>query len=164
MYILLCFFFLILAHPYYKLNYLPKMGHRKATRHIHLAARCAMLCIAKQNLSISVNVVREGSPSLILRVRRISLGITIRPRSSTRRTIPVAVPGALLADGAAASLTDRGHSLTSLHLPPAALGSLPSCFHIYLSPFLQMFVGASIARPLLQFRTAVTDGQWPPLQ
>ena len=43
-----------------------------------------------QNLSIGVNVVCEGSPSLILSVRLISFGITIRPRSSTRRTIPVA--------------------------------------------------------------------------
>ena len=38
---------------------------------------------------------------------------------------PVGVPGVLLADGAAASPTDRGHSLGSLHLPPAALPSLP---------------------------------------
>ena len=69
------------------------------------------LCIARQNLSIGVNVVSSGSPSRIRMVRRISLGITTLPKSSTRRTIPVAVPGALLADGAAASLTDRGHSL-----------------------------------------------------
>ena len=34
----------------------------------------------------------------------------------------------------------------------------------YISTFLQMLVGASIARPLPPFRTAVTDGQWPPLQ
>ena len=39
--------------------------------------------------------------------------------------IPVEVPGALLADGAAASLTDLCHSLWSLYLPPAALPSLP---------------------------------------
>ena len=38
---------------------------------------------------------------------------------------PVAVPGVLLAGKAAASLTDRGHSLSSLYLPPAALASLP---------------------------------------
>ena len=50
---------------------------------------CARLCIAIQNLSIGVNVVSKGSLSLILRVLLISLGITIRPRSSTRRTIPV---------------------------------------------------------------------------
>ena len=45
------------------------------------------LCIAIQNLSIDVNVVSKWSPSRILKVRRISLGITIRPRSSTLRTI-----------------------------------------------------------------------------
>ena len=49
-----------------------------------------ILCIAQQNLSIGVNVVSKGSPSRILKVRRISLGITIRPRSSTRLTMPVA--------------------------------------------------------------------------
>jgi len=38
---------------------------------------------------------------------------------------PFAVPGVRLADGAAALHTDRGNSLASLHLPPAALGSLP---------------------------------------
>ena len=46
--------------------------------------------IARWNCSTDVNVVREGSPSLILSVRLISLGITICPRSSTRLTIPVA--------------------------------------------------------------------------
>ena len=51
---------------------------------------CARLCIAIQNLSIGVNVVCEGSPSRILRVLLISLGITIRPRSSTLLTMPVA--------------------------------------------------------------------------
>ena len=48
------------------------------------------LCIAMQNLSKGVNVVSEGAPSLILRVLLISLGSTILPRSSIRRTIPVA--------------------------------------------------------------------------
>ena len=51
---------------------------------------CARLCIAQQKMSIGVNVVNEGSPSRILRVLRISLGITIRPRSSTLLTMPVA--------------------------------------------------------------------------
>lgn len=37
-----------------------------------------------------VNVISNGSPSRIRIVRRISLGITTRPRSSMRRTIPVA--------------------------------------------------------------------------
>ena len=46
--------------------------------------------IARLNFSSDVNVVREGSPSLILRVLLISLGITILPKSSTLRTIPVA--------------------------------------------------------------------------
>ena len=51
---------------------------------------CARLCIAQQNRSIGVNVVYEGSPSRIFKVLLISLGITILPKSSTRRTIPVA--------------------------------------------------------------------------
>ena len=46
--------------------------------------------IAKQNLSHRANVICDGSPSRIRMVRRISLGITTRPRSSMRRTIPVA--------------------------------------------------------------------------
>ena len=48
------------------------------------------LCIAIQNLSKSVNVVCDGSPSLILIVLLISFGITTRPRSSILLTIPVA--------------------------------------------------------------------------
>ena len=46
--------------------------------------------IARWNCSADVNVVRKGSPSRIRRVRLISLGITILPRSSTRLTMPVA--------------------------------------------------------------------------
>ena len=58
---------------------------------IHSAvAISTTLCIAQQNLSIGVNVVSKGSPSRILRVLLISLGITIRPRSSTLLTMPVA--------------------------------------------------------------------------
>ena len=38
--------------------------------------------IAKQNLSHRANVICDGSPSRIRRVRRISFGMTIRPRSS----------------------------------------------------------------------------------
>ena len=52
--------------------------------------RLAKSSIAKQNLSHHVNAVCSGSPSRIRRVRRISLGITTRPRSSMRRTMPVA--------------------------------------------------------------------------
>ena len=43
-----------------------------------------------QNLSNGVNVVCDGTPSRIRRVRRISLGITTLPKSSIRLTIPVA--------------------------------------------------------------------------
>ena len=46
--------------------------------------------IPKQNRSHRFNVICDGSPSRIRIVRRISLGITTRPRSSMRRTIPVA--------------------------------------------------------------------------
>ena len=49
-----------------------------------------ILCIAQQNLSIGVNVVSEESPSRMRRVLLISLGMTILPKSSTRRTMPVA--------------------------------------------------------------------------
>ena len=53
----------------------------------HLFDRSSM---AKQNLSHRANVICNGSPSRIRMVRRISLGMTTRPRSSIRRTIPVA--------------------------------------------------------------------------
>ena len=53
----------------------------------HLFDRSSM---AKQNLSHRANVICDGSPSRIRMVRRISLGMTTRPRSSIRRTIPVA--------------------------------------------------------------------------
>ena len=53
----------------------------------HLFDRSNM---AKQNCSHRANVICDGSPSRIFRVRRISLGMTTRPRSSMRRTIPVA--------------------------------------------------------------------------
>lgn len=39
---------------------------------------------------LTVNVIQSGSPSRIRNVRRISLGTTMRPRSSILRTIPVA--------------------------------------------------------------------------
>ena len=46
--------------------------------------------IAKQNLSHRANVICDGSPSRMRMVRRISFGITTRPRSSILLTIPVA--------------------------------------------------------------------------
>ena len=45
---------------------------------------------AYKNRATGVNVVSVGSPSRIRIVRRISFGITTRPRSSILRTIPVA--------------------------------------------------------------------------
>ena len=108
-------------------------------RDLHSAViLCARLCIAKQNPSKGVNVVCEGYPSLILRVLLISLGITIRPRSSTGCTIPVAVPDIFVGFQKPSSSVDRGHSLCSLFLPQAAVASLPSCFHISTSFHLQI--------------------------
>ena len=52
--------------------------------------RLAKSPIAKQNLSHRVNDVCNGSPSRMRRVLLISFGMTILPRSSTRRTMPVA--------------------------------------------------------------------------
>ena len=52
--------------------------------------RFAKSSIAKQNVSHCVNAVCNGSPSRIRRVLRISFGMTILPRSSTRLTMPVA--------------------------------------------------------------------------
>lgn len=52
--------------------------------------RLAKSNIPKQNFSHGVNVVCDGSPSRMRRVRRISFGMTTRPRSSIRLTIPVA--------------------------------------------------------------------------
>ena len=42
---------------------------------------------AQANRCLTVNDVNKGSPSRMRRVRRISFGMTILPRSSTRRTI-----------------------------------------------------------------------------
>ena len=52
--------------------------------------RFAKSSMPKQNFSHRVNVINDGSPSRIRIVRRISLGMTTRPKSSMRRTIPVA--------------------------------------------------------------------------
>ena len=49
--------------------------------------RLAKSNILKQYFSHSVNIVCDESPSRMRRVRRISFGMTILPRSSTRRTI-----------------------------------------------------------------------------
>ena len=52
--------------------------------------RLAKSNMLKQYFSHCVNDVSDGSPSRIRRVLRISFGMTILPKSSTRRTMPVA--------------------------------------------------------------------------
>ena len=52
-----------------------------------------LLCrsnIAKQNFCQFFNVISDGSPSRMRSVLLISFGITTRPKSSIRLTIPVA--------------------------------------------------------------------------
>ena len=46
--------------------------------------------VALMKVCIGVNDISGGSPSRMRIVRRISFGMTTRPRSSIRRTIPVA--------------------------------------------------------------------------
>ena len=46
--------------------------------------------MAKLKRCHGANVICDGSPCRIRMVRRISLGMTTRPKSSMRRTIPVA--------------------------------------------------------------------------
>lgn len=65
-------------------------GHHFVTMYYSHPRRLARSPIAKQNLSHRANVICDGSPSRIRRVRRISFGMTIRPRSSMRLTMPVA--------------------------------------------------------------------------
>ena len=61
--------------------------------------------------------------SLIFQISIYRSVISMRCRDRPPRS--VAVPGALLAVKAAASLTDRCHSLRSLYPSPTALPSLP---------------------------------------
>ena len=65
-------------------------------------------------------------------------------RSGRCRHRPVAVPGVRLADGAASLHTDRGHSLRSLHPPPAALPSLPNVSANSTTPALGLFYHGGI--------------------
>ena len=80
-------------HPFPSISPLPNPhGRALILRHYvqsspHLFDRSSM---AKQNLSHRANVICDGSPSRIRMVRRISLGMTTRPRSSIRLTMPVA--------------------------------------------------------------------------
>ena len=59
---------------------------------------------------------------------------------------PVAVPCVRLADGAAALHTDRCHSLPSLHLPLAALGSLPKLSHVRIIIILNKVAAGGFLR------------------
>ena len=58
--------------------------------HYFMYSLSANLRKASRKSKSVFNVVCNGSPSRIRIVRLISLGITTRPRSSIRRTIPVA--------------------------------------------------------------------------
>ena len=71
--------------------------------------------------------------------------------SSTRRTIPVAVPDICLRRRCSLASVDRCHSLRSLHLPLAALPSLPSCLHNISFSF-------SVGTPLLRCPRTPEDG------
>ena len=66
-------------------------GHHFVTMYYFHPFRLAKSSIAAQNLSHGANVICDGSPSRMRRVRRISLGITTRPSSSMRLTMPVAL-------------------------------------------------------------------------
>ena len=58
--------------------------------YLHICILSAISFIALQNAYSCVNVICNGSPSLIRIVRLISFGITTLPRSSILLTIPVA--------------------------------------------------------------------------
>ena len=85
--------------------------------------------MAKQNLSHRANVICDGSPSRILMVRRISLGMTTRPRSSIRLTIPVAFMfrTSFLAAAGASRIPVRALRKGFLHSRKG--GSRPLCPH-----------------------------------
>ena len=66
------------------------LGHENLFMYDYHPLRFFRLIIPTQYCSHHVNVVCDGSPSRIRMVLRISLGMTTRPRSSMRRTMPVA--------------------------------------------------------------------------
>lgn len=81
------------------------------------------------NRATGVNVVSVGSPSRIRIVRRISFGITTRPRSSIRLTIPVAFMfrTSFLAAAGASRIPVRALRKGFLHSRKG--GSRPLCPH-----------------------------------
>ena len=84
---------------------------------------------AYKNRATGVNVVSVGSPSRIRIVRRISFGITTRPRSSIRLTIPVAFMfrTSFLAAAGASRIPVRALRKGFLHSRKG--GSRPLCPH-----------------------------------
>ena len=84
---------------------------------------------AYKNRAMGVNVVSVGSPSRIRIVRRISFGITTRPRSSIRLTIPVAFMfrTSFLAAAGASRIPVRALRKGFLHSRKG--GSRPLCPH-----------------------------------
>ena len=84
------------ARPLWRTPPLETFGPKNHRPHSSAPARSASCSRAFQVRSMGVNVVSRGSPSRIRRVLRISLGMTTRPRSSMRRTMPVAFITCLL--------------------------------------------------------------------
>ena len=101
--------------------------------------------IALTNCSTDINVVHEGSPSRMRRVLRISLGITILPKSSTRRTIPVAVPDSCLRRrcGCVAFVARLGCPISSL--PTMRLRQLSTPAHTYAPLYLPLAARSNVA-------------------
>ena len=73
-------------------------------------------------------VVPRFSPSAFAEgtFLRRPCGCVVATCKQVANYLPFAVPGALVGGKAPSSLTDRCHSLRSLHPPPAALPSLPA--------------------------------------
>ena len=74
----------------------------------------------------------QAAVASLPKLSHIRLYIIVINERQKAGALPVAVPGIFVADGAASSSADRSHSLPSLHLPQAALGSLPKLSHIRL--------------------------------
>lgn len=113
--------------------------------------RLAKSNIQKQNFSLGVNVIRDGSPSRIRIVLLISLGITTLPRSSILLTIPVAF--------IFASCIFRGHIMPrdlSVLVLFAEFGGL--CREIDIDPDKLKIVSSNTNRKLLQISlTSLTE-------
>jgi len=69
------------------------------------------------------------------------------------------VPGIFVAVGAASSSADRGHSLRSLHPPPAALPSLPRWLFVHGAYLVVLALRRSVSflRCTRKIRVVVVD-------